>query len=234
MTRLEITVAGIESGGKYNIMGGAGGHFAGRYQLGAIGHPELADTAKSLGVPTPTIAEFLANPEMQERFFERYTLNHHKWLMANSAEYRALSADDKLAALAYAHNQGAGGLAKYLRTHQAGRDAFGTGGDVYERAVRKALKELNSGATSGGQSDPHKPGFDPKAVKFHDYHPELHSSRFPLGHSRFATAAHHDNRTVTSNIDVKVTGTFPIDKTGRPLERTKNASLIRNTTATAS
>jgi hypothetical protein len=229
------TVAGFESGGKYGMMGGSGGHFAGRYQLGAIGHPELADTAKSLGVPTPTIAEFLANPGMQERFFERFTLNHHKWLMANSPEYRALSADEKLAALGYAHNQGAGGLAKYLRTHQAGHDAWGTGGDVYERAIRRAINKIGS-ASSGpsGQSDPHKPGFDPKSVGFHDYHPELHSSLSPLGHRQFASNAHHDHRQVHSNIDIHVAGAFPVDKTGRPLERTKNASLIRNTTATAS
>ena len=227
------TVAQIESGGKYNIMGGAGGHFAGRYQLGAIGHPELADTAKSLGVPTPKIAEFLANPKMQEQFFERYTLNHHKWLMANSPEYHALNADDKLAALGYAHNQGAGGLAQYLRTHKAGRDAFGTGGDVYERAIRKSLGELKKVPSAGqsvipGQADPHKPGFDPSSVPFH------HSGLFPLGHQHFANNEHHDNRVLNSNVEVKVSGGSPIEKTSHPLERTKNATLIRNTTATAS
>jgi hypothetical protein len=229
------TVAGIESGGKYKLMGGAGGHFAGRYQLGAIGHPELADTARSLGVPTPTIAEFLANPGMQERFFERYTLNHHKWLMANSPEYRALSADDKLAALGYAHNQGAAGLAQYLRTHKAGHDAFGTGGDIYERAIRKAINKIGkakAGSTGQsvipGQIDPHKPGFDPLSVPFH------HSSRFPLGHQHFASTEHHDHRVVNSNVEVKVAGVYPIHKTAHSLERTKNATLIRNTTATAS
>jgi hypothetical protein len=229
------TVAQIESGGKYNIMGGAGGHFAGRYQLGAIGHPELADTAKSLGVPTPTIAEFLANPEMQERFFERYTLNHHKWLMANSPEYRALSADDKLAALGYAHNQGAQGLAQYLRTHKAGHDAFGTGGNVYESAIRKAIaaSKKTPAAARGqsvipGQTDPHKPGFDPSSVPFH------HSGLFPLGHQHFASNEHHDHRALNQNVEIKVAGGYPIDKTAHPLERTKNATLIRNTTATAS
>ena len=217
-------------------MGGSGGHFAGRYQLGAIGHPELADTAKSLGVPTPTIAEFLASPEMQERFFERYTLNHHKWLMANSPEYRALSSDDRLAALGYAHNQGAEGLAKYLRTHKSGRDAFGMGGDLYERKIKKALGDLNKLKTdqTSGQGDPHKPGFDPSSIKFHDYHPELHSSLFPLGHQHFASTEHHDHRALNQNVEIKVAGGYPIDKTARPLERTKNATLIRNTTTTAS
>jgi hypothetical protein len=45
---------------------------------------------------------------------------------------------------------------------------------------------------------------------------------------------HQDNRIHNSNIDIHVAGGYPIDKTARPLERAKNASLIRNTTATAS
>jgi hypothetical protein len=85
-----------------------------------------------------------------------------------------------------------------------------------------------------GQGDPHKPGFDPSSVKFHDYSLEKHSSRFPLGHQQFASNEHHDHRVLNSNIDVKVMGVSPIDRTAHPLERTKNATLIRNTTATAS
>jgi hypothetical protein len=45
---------------------------------------------------------------------------------------------------------------------------------------------------------------------------------------------HYDNRVFKSNIEIKVAGASPIDRTARPLERTKNAALIRNTTATAS
>jgi len=79
-----------------------------------------------------------------------------------------------------------------------------------------------------GQGDPHKPGFDPSSVPFH------HTNLFPLGHWHFASNEHHDHRSVHSNIEVKVAGTYPIDKTAHPLERPKNATLIRNTTATAS
>lgn len=228
------TVAQIESGGKYNIMGGAGGHFAGRYQLGAIGHPELADTARSLGVPTPTIADFLANPAMQERFFERYTLNHHKWLMANSSEYRALSADDKLGALGYAHNQGAAGLAQYLRTHKTGHDAFGTGGDVYERAIRKAIERLSSARkeTATSQTDPHKPGFDWRSVQFHNYHPEMLQGR-PLGTENHSMNEIHDNRAVHNDVNIHVADSSPVDRTARLLGRPRNADLIRNTASYA-
>jgi hypothetical protein len=45
---------------------------------------------------------------------------------------------------------------------------------------------------------------------------------------------HHDNRVLNSNVEVKVAGAYPINKTAHPLERTRNATFIRNTTATAS
>ncbi|HEV7909587.1 MAG TPA: hypothetical protein VGP28_00485 [Methylocella sp.] len=45
---------------------------------------------------------------------------------------------------------------------------------------------------------------------------------------------HHDHRVVNSNVAVNVKGGFPVDKTERPLERPKLATLIRNTTAFAS
>ena len=79
-----------------------------------------------------------------------------------------------------------------------------------------------------GQSDPHKPGFDPTSVPFH------HTSLFPLGHQHFASTEHHDHRALNQNVEIKVAGGYPIDKTAHPLARTKNATLIRNTTATAS
>jgi hypothetical protein len=49
-----------------------------------------------------------------------------------------------------------------------------------------------------------------------------------------STNEHHDHRVVNSNVAVNVKGGFPVDKTERPLERPKLATLIRNTTAFAS
>ena len=137
------SVAAIESGGKYDIAGGAGDHFIGRYQLGGLGgHTEIADTARALGVATPSIEEFRKNPQEQERFFEAYTAAHDKYLRAHSAKYRSLSPNQKLAVLGYAHNQGASGAAKWLDSGQAERDAFGTSADLYSKRITAALAKL--------------------------------------------------------------------------------------------
>jgi hypothetical protein len=69
-----------------------------------------------------------------------------------------------------------------------------------------------------------------------DFHKALETIRSakPLTPWQQSMTEHHDNRTHSSNIEIKVAGASPIDKTARPLERTKNAALIRNTTSTAS
>ena len=120
----------------YGQMGGSSGRFAGKYQMGA---DEIRETAAHLGVQAPTQAEFLSNPGMQEKFFEQYTLDHHNYLMAHSAKYAAMSAEDKAAALAYAHNQGAAGAARWIDTGMEGKDAFGTSGAAYSKGVHQAF-----------------------------------------------------------------------------------------------
>jgi hypothetical protein len=69
-----------------------------------------------------------------------------------------------------------------------------------------------------------------------DFHKALETIRSakPLTPWQQSMNEHHDNRVVNSNVEVKVAGVFPVDKPARPLERTKNATLIRNTTSTAS
>jgi hypothetical protein len=129
------SVAGIEHA-RYDQMGGSSGRFAGRYQMGAA---EIAETARRLGEAPPSQAQFLADPAMQERFFDAYTQGHHQTMLAGSAAYRALSPEKQLAALAYAHNQGAGGAMRWLSTGAVGRDAFGTAGTQYSAAVDRAL-----------------------------------------------------------------------------------------------
>jgi hypothetical protein len=149
------------------------------------------------------------------------------------------------------------GINDLYSTILAGRPGLNradSGGTVNEHVERmkgahraRALLFLRSGevpaasTTQGvipGQGDPHKPGFDFHAVPFHhtslqNFHQVLASLHGkPLGHHPF-TNEHHDNRVVNSNVEVKVAGGFPLDRTARPLERPKNAMLIRNTTATA-
>lgn len=137
------SISGIESGGKYDIMGGSSGRFAGRYQMGRA---EIEETASQLGEQAPTQEQFLHDPKMQERYFERYTLAHHQWLMAHNAKYAAMSPEDKAAALAYAHNQGAGGASTWIDTGMVGKDAFGTAGTRYSQAVHAAFKQAPAAA----------------------------------------------------------------------------------------
>lgn len=139
-------VAGIEHA-RYDQMGGSSNRFAGRYQMGA---DEIRETARRLFVKAPTREEFLANPAMQERFFEAYTAGHHEQLMRSSSIYRGMSPAERLAILGYAHNQGPGGASEYLRTGVVGRDAFHTGGDAYVRAIQAALGRSRSRTAPSG------------------------------------------------------------------------------------
>lgn len=68
-----------------------------------------------------------------------------------------------------------------------------------------------------------------------DFHKRLEEIRAakPAAPWQQSMNEHHDNRIHNSNIEIKVAGHFPVDKTARPLERSKNADLIRNTTSTA-
>ena len=132
-------VAQIEHA-RYNQMGGSSNRFAGRYQMG---QKEIELAAKRLFEPVPTREQFLNDPKMQERYFEAYTDWHHQYLMENSPEYRALSPEKRLAALGYAHNQGQGGAAEWLRTGQVGRDAFHTAGTAYSDEVMRRLASAN-------------------------------------------------------------------------------------------
>lgn len=130
-------VARIE-GGRYDRMGGSSGRFAGRYQMGGN---EIKDTADLLGETPPSTQQFLSDPQMQERYFEAYTLKHHETLL-NNPKYANAAPDEKLKILGYAHNQGAGGASKWLNTGQAGRDAFGTSGTAYYAGVGKNLQQV--------------------------------------------------------------------------------------------
>lgn len=141
------SVASIESGGKYGIMGGSSGRFAGRYQMGGN---EITETAARLGVPRPSTQEFLNNPQMQEQFFEAYTAGHHGQLM-NNPKYALKSPEEQLKTLGYAHNQGAGGASSYLNSGRAGSDAFGTSGTVYSSAIGKNLDKLRNTPTAALQ-----------------------------------------------------------------------------------
>lgn len=141
------SIAGIESGGRYNIMGGSGGKYAGKYQMGA---GAIQDAARRLHEAVPTMGQFLNDPDMQERFFKAYTEQNADVLNSKSAEFRNASLTRRYAILAYAHNQGAGGALNWMRTGQTGYDGFGTAGTRYSNAAASALS--GQGAGPGGNS----------------------------------------------------------------------------------
>lgn len=112
------------------------GGYMGRYQMGK---QEIADTAKRLGVPVPSQAEFLSNPQLQEKFFDNYTLDHHNTLMQESETYRNASPQERAAILAGAHLGGTKGVENYLEHGTDAADANGTRISNYIGSMRRAM-----------------------------------------------------------------------------------------------
>lgn len=140
------TLAKIESGGRYDVPGGSGKHYDGRYQMGAAAKE---DAARILGIPYPGHSNnpndprrvaFRKNPELQERMFAAFTLANHGYLSSNQTYQSKETTEQKLQILGYAHNQGAGGAAKWLRTGRVGKDGFGTAGTAYSDALARNFK----------------------------------------------------------------------------------------------
>ena len=134
-------VAKIESGGKYNIFGGSGDHYDGRYQLGAAAK---TDGARYAGIADPGHSPeareaFRNNPQMQETLFEGFTKANHTYLMGNPT-YANASKKRQLEILGYAHNQGMGGAEKWMTTGNVGYDGFGTAGTKYTNAIANAFR----------------------------------------------------------------------------------------------
>jgi hypothetical protein len=135
------TVAAIESGGAYDIAGGSGKHYDGRYQLG---RDAKIDGAKVAGIANPGHGDvdssqrikFRKDPTLQEVLFAGYTIANYNYLRS-LPEFRNKSKAGQLQALGYAHNQGMGGAANWLKTGVVGSDGFGTKGTKYTDALRQ-------------------------------------------------------------------------------------------------
>lgn len=136
-------VAGIESGGRYDLMGGANGAYAGKYQLS---RDAISDAAKWLHEKAPTTSQFLNDPEMQERYFQAFT-DQNRAALNRDPLFARLSEAKQYAVLGYAHNQGAGGARRWLDGGEVGHDAFGTAGTKYSDAVLAALNPPSSAAS---------------------------------------------------------------------------------------
>jgi hypothetical protein len=136
------TIAKIESGGRYDIAGGSGGHYDGRYQLGAAAK---TDGAKFAGIQDPghspaARAAFRKNPQLQEVLFAGYAKANHTYLSRNR-KYKNSNPQRKLQILGYAHNQGMGGAENWLNTGKVGADGFGTKGTKYTDALAAEFRK---------------------------------------------------------------------------------------------
>jgi len=135
-------LAKIESrgSGNYHAKGGANDHYDGRYQLGK---DAKIDAARLLGLELPhdnkSREDFRGSVDLQEKAFAAYTAQNHRYMMV-SPEYRKLSKEGKLAALAYAHNQGHGKAKSWLKTGKVTKDGFGTPGTKFSDALKAALQ----------------------------------------------------------------------------------------------
>ena len=156
------TIASIESGGRYNIAGGSGGHYDGRYQLGAAAK---TDGSRNAGVKDPghsasARSKFRSDPSLQELLFAGYTIANHNYLMRNK-KYAGKTVQQKLQILGYAHNQGMGGAERWLNTGVVGADGFGTKGTKYTDALAKAFKSgkaVDLPGSSIAQTQGNQPG----------------------------------------------------------------------------
>jgi hypothetical protein len=150
------TVAQIESGGTYDIAGGSGDHYDGRYQLGAAAK---TDGARYAGVVDPghgpgAREAFRKDAELQEKLFAGFTKANHSYLMG-VPEYKDSTPQRKLQILGYAHNQGMGGAENWMKTGVVGADGFGTKGTKYTDSIaaefRKRSQKMQFGGEVNGQ-----------------------------------------------------------------------------------
>jgi hypothetical protein len=132
----DIEVAGQPNGG-YGIMGGAGGRFAGRYQMG---DEAFIEASKVLGIPKPSRQEFLSNPELQEKMYLGYTISNFRYMQSMSPEFRNMTREQQLATLPMAQ-LGIGNLSNQLRTGTIARDQRGTPTTKFSASVNRRISE---------------------------------------------------------------------------------------------
>ena len=138
-------VAKIESAGDYSVKGGYNNHYDGRYQLGKDAKTDAATLlGYSLKHDPTSRKKFRGDKKKQEEAFAAFTVKNHGYLMSKSKKYRGLSTEDKLATLAYAHNQGWSLAKNWLDTGAVGADAFGTKGTKYSTAIKNALAKVGT------------------------------------------------------------------------------------------
>lgn len=100
----------IESDNRYDIQERSGLRYYGRWQMG---EQAISETAKHLGMVTPTSEEFRNNPRLQDKLFRGYFEIGNTYMDNNSPAYKAMSLEDKKKTLPMLQ-LGAGNLIKFL------------------------------------------------------------------------------------------------------------------------
>jgi hypothetical protein len=142
------TIASIETSGysldeSYKAIGGSGGLYDGRYQMGKMAR---IDAAQALGIPTPSRSELRNNPQLQEDMFLAYTYKNYTYMNGASTQFDNASNVQKLQYLGYAHNQGHAYATDWLKTGVISSvDGFGTKGTKFTDKLAKTLKPYLSG-----------------------------------------------------------------------------------------
>lgn len=153
-------IANIERA-EYNQMGGAGGKFAGRYQMGDAA---ITDAAKILGIQKPSRSQFLNDPELQERMYLGYTVSNFRALKIMSPEFAGMSKKDQIKTLPMAQ-LGVGNLATQLSTGVTFRDQNQTPTTRFSTEVAKQLKKVKNDPNERSEP-PNSPSPKGRMVKF--------------------------------------------------------------------
>jgi hypothetical protein len=148
-------LAGKESG-SYSEPPNAGGYM-GRYQMSMT---EITEAAHRLGEPVPSQAEFLGNPQLQEKLFDAYTYEHHTELMIDNPAYAGATPEKRAAILAGAHLGGVKGVGRYLAGEADPADSNGTHVSSYVNGMARAL-----GGGAQAQVQPIPSGVSPPSNK---------------------------------------------------------------------
>ena len=151
------TIASIETSGysldeSYKAIGGSGGLYDGRYQMGKMAR---IDAAQALGIPTPSRSELRNNPQLQEDMFLAYTYKNYTYMTGASNQFDSANNVQKLQYLGYAHNQGHAYATDWLKTGVISSvDGFGTKGTKFTDKLADTLKPyLKPQQSSQSQTD---------------------------------------------------------------------------------
>lgn len=163
--RLKQNIGGIESRGRYNVIGGAKNAYTGKYQFGPAA---IADAAAELGIRPPSRQELLADPDLQEKMQDALMARNIKYIAHNPKDvksaqrFQSMTPQERAAMIAMAHSGGHGAAKSYMHRGEESYDAFNTPGERYRQAAMSAFDDTVKSSTGdtirSGTGAPVRPG----------------------------------------------------------------------------